>query len=266
MKKRWLLYVIFGLVFYLLFLVIEMPASWFAWALNKFTQGTIRVEPITGSLWHGTGRLVIYFPQTTPHDLGTADWRINPFWLFAGRMQMNWQSNTQGSRINTTIRLSSGKVELLDTEASFPAQSVGGFYPAAALISPQGQVRLHIDKLTMDHNGMVGGGDILWHGAGSSLTAVQPLGDYHLQIAGAGKTADLRLSTQSGALELMGRGQWQLLNGQVQLIGSALPRDRAAELEPLLRLFGEDQGNGRRPLALNSRLPFAFPFTENIAK
>lgn len=223
MNKRGVLYAIFGLVFYLLFLIVEMPASWFAWGLNHFSHGGVRLDPITGSLWQGTGRLVYYYPPNVPHELGNTEWRVNPLWLFAGRVQMNWQGNAQDTRLDTTIRLSSGKVELLDTEATFPAQSVGTFYPPATLISPQGQVRLHIDKLTMDHNGMTGGGDIQWQAAGSSLATVQPLGDYRLEITGVGKTANLKLSTLRGDLELTGQGQWRLANGQIQFKGTAVP-------------------------------------------
>lgn len=259
MKKRIVLYVVFGLIFYLLFLIVEMPASWFAWGLNRYTGGTVQLDPITGSLWHGNGRLVIYYPQNVPHDLSSVEWRINPFWLFAGRIQMNWQANAQDSNINTTIRMGSGQAELLDTEAVFPAQSISNFYPAATLISPQGQVRLHIDKLTVDQNGMTGVGDIQWQGAGSSLTTVQPLGDYRLEINSAGKNANLKLTTVSGDLNLTGQGQWQLQTGQIQLTGIAMPRGRAAELEPLLKLFGQDQGNGKRALALNGQLPANLP-------
>lgn len=62
----------------------------------------------------------------------------------------------------------------------------------------------------MDNNGMEGEADIQWQGAGSSLATVQPLGDYRLKITGAGKTANLKLSTVHGALELTGQGQWQI--------------------------------------------------------
>jgi len=160
MKKRWLLYIIFGLVFYLLFLVIEMPASWFAWGLNRYTSGMVRLDPIMGSLWNGSGRLVIYYPPTVPHVLATTEWRINPLWLFAGSLQTNWRTDVPDARINTTLRLGSGKVTLLDTEATVPAQSVGVFFPPAALISPQGTMQLHVAKLAIDRNGITGGGDI----------------------------------------------------------------------------------------------------------
>lgn len=256
MTKRGLLYAIFGLFFYLLFLIVELPASWFAWGLNRFTHGSIQLNPVAGSLWQGKGRLVYFYPPTVPHDLGNTEWHVNPLWLLAGHVQMNWRSNTEDTRLDTTIRLSSGKVALLDTEAAFPAQSVGTFYPPAALISPQGQVRLHIDKLTMDHNGMTGGGDIQWQAAGSSLTTVQPLGDYRLEITGAGKTANLKLSTLRGALDLTGQGQWQFTTGQIQFNGHATPHERTPELEPLLKLLGDDQGGGKRSLNIHGLLPF----------
>jgi hypothetical protein len=255
MKKRGLLYAIFGLVFYLLFLIVEMPASWFAWGLNHFTHGSVHLDPISGSLWRGTGRLAYYYPPTVPHDLGNTEWHVNPLWLFAGRVQMNWLSSAQDTRLDTTIRLSSGKIELHDTEATFPAQSMAGVYPAVALISPQGQVRLHINKLTLNQDGVTGDSDIQWHNAGSSLTTVQPLGDYRLEIVGTGKTANLKLSTLRGALELTGQGQWQAMTGRIQFNGYAAPHERTPELESLLKLLGDDQGNGRRSLSTNSFFP-----------
>ncbi|MHB8624349.1 MAG: type II secretion system protein N [Sulfuricaulis sp.] len=254
MNKRGLLYAIFGLVFYLFFLIIGLPASWFAWGLNHFTHGGMQLEPIAGSLWHGTGRLVYYYPPTVPHDLGNAEWHINPLWLFTGRVQMSWQSNAQDTRLDTTIRLGAGNVELLKTEAAFPAQSVGAFYPPAGLISPQGQVRVHINSLTLNREGVTGDGDIQWQDAGSALTTVQPLGDYRLEIVGAGRTANLKLSTLRGALQLTGQGQWQVTTGQIQFNGYAVAQERAPELEPLLTLLGPDQGNGQRRLTLNSQV------------
>lgn len=257
MKKRWLPYVIFGFVLYLLFLIIEMPASWFAWGLNRYTRGTVRLEPVGGSLWSGNGRIVIYYPQTTPHDLGIAEWNINPLWLFAGRIRMHWRAATQDTSVDTTVKLSPGQILLADTDASFPAQSVSTLYPPAALISPAGQVRLHVPRFSIGRHGIEGGAEILWQNAGSSLSSVQPLGDYRLEITGAGNFANLKLTTTGGPLELNGQGKWEFQSGQLQVNGTAVPRERAGELDPLLKLLGPDQGNGRRALKLTTRLPIA---------
>ncbi len=255
MKKRGLVYVIFGLVFYLLFLIVELPAAWFAWCLNQVTHGTVRLDPIGGSLWSGNGKLVVYYPQSTPHDLGTAEWNINPLWLFAGRLQMHWQASAPDMSIDTILRLGFGPMQLVDADISFPAQSVSSFYPAATLLSPKGQVRIHTTKISIDQNGIEGNGEILWQNAGSSLSSVQPLGDYRLEITAEGKSANLKLTTARGALEFTGQGQWQAQSGQLLITGAAVPHEHVNELVPLLNLLGPDQGGGRRPLTLSVRLP-----------
>ncbi|MBI3570207.1 MAG: type II secretion system protein N [Gammaproteobacteria bacterium] len=253
-KKRWLLYAIFGLIFYFLFLVIEMPASWFAWGLNRYTQGTVRLDPIAGGLWHGNGRLVIYYPQTVPHEFGQTEWSINPLWLFAGRVQMQWRTESAETHIHTTLRFGNDQMQLLETEIAFPAQAVSTFYSPASLISPKGQVLVRTDKLMVVSDGVEGSAEISWRNASSDLSTVQPLGDYRLEINGVGKTAALKLSTARGDLELTGQGQWQISTGQIQFTGSAAPREHASELEPLLKLLGSGQGNGKRPLTINTRL------------
>ena len=254
MKKRGLLYVIFGLVFYLIFLIVEMPASWFAWGLNQYSHGAVRLDPLGGSRWSCNGRIVIYYPQTTPHDLGTAEWNINPLWLFTGRMQMHWLVKAQETNIDTTVQFGSGQVQWIDTDATFPAQSVSELYPPAALLSPKGQARLHTARFSIGQKGIEGSGEIVWQNAGSGLSSVQPLGDYRLEIIGDGNAANLKLATVSGPLALDGQGKWQLQDGQLQVNVTVVPREHATELEPLLKLLGPDLGNGRRALALAMRL------------
>jgi general secretion pathway protein N len=184
-KTRWLLYGIFGLVFYLLFLIIEMPASWFAWGLNRYTQGSVRLDPTAGSLWGGKGRLVIYYPPTTPHEFGQTEWRINPLWLVAGRVQLSLQANHQDKRIKTTLGLARHSFRLKDTEAEFPATFMAQLYTPLSLISPQGKVRISTENMTLAPDKVDGVAALEWLSAGSSLSSVQPLGDYRLEITGA---------------------------------------------------------------------------------
>ncbi|MEW6330095.1 MAG: type II secretion system protein N [Pseudomonadota bacterium] len=256
-KTRWLLYPVFGLVFYLLFLIIEMPAAWFAWGLNRYTQGTVRLDPISGSLWSGSGKLAIYYPKTTPHEFGTTEWRINPFWLLTGRLQLSLQAEHQGKRVKTTLGLSRNSLLLKDTEAEFSATFVAQLYPPLSLISPQGKVRVSTETLTLSPDRVEGAAALEWQNAGSSLSPVQPLGAYRLEINGAGATASLLLRTTQGILALDGRGEWQARTGRVLLNGSAVARERVTELEPLLRLMGHDQGGGRRELRVD--IPLSRP-------
>ncbi len=257
MKKRGLLYAVFGLIFYLIFLAVEMPASWFAWGLNRFTSGAIRLDPIAGSLWRGNGRLVVYYPQTVPHDFGNTEWNINPIWLFTGQVQIQCRTDSAEQKINTTLRFGSGQTQVLETEIVMPASAVSSFYPPASLISPQGHVKLRTEKLSFSRDGLEGNAEIQWQNASSRLSAVHPLGTYRLEINGAGETTTFRLNTVQGALEFTGQGQWRAKTGQIQFNGSAVPRERTTELDPLLKMLGEDQGNGARKLALNTHFSFS---------
>jgi general secretion pathway protein N len=254
-KKRWLLYIIFGLVFYLLFLIIELPASWVAWGLNRYTQGTVRLDPISGNLWGGNGRLVIYYPSTTPHDFGQTKWHINPLWLLTGRVKLSLQANHQDRHIKTTVELANEYFMLHDTEAELTAPFIAQIYTPLALINPQGKVRLIASELIMTPENFDGAAVLEWLNAGSSISSVQPLGDYRLDITGADKNANLKLTTLRGDLEFTGEGLWQLRSGQLNIRGLALPRARVGELESLLRMIGKDEGGGKRTLNISARLP-----------
>ncbi len=254
-KRRWLLYGIFGFVFYLLFLIIELPASWFAWGLNRYTQGSVRIDPIAGSLWSGKGRLAIYYPSTTPHDLGQTKWQINPLWLLTGHARVSLQTNHPDKRITTTLVLTRTSLRLQDTDVEFPAAFVSQLHAPLSLIGPQGRVKISTSGLAVAPEKMEGTAVLEWLNAGSSLSSVQPLGDYRLDITGADKIANLRLTTLRGDLELTGQGQWQLPTGQLQISGFALPRARAGELESLLTMIGKDEGGGKRTLNISTRLP-----------
>jgi general secretion pathway protein N len=226
--------------------------------LNRYTQGTVRLDPIAGSLWSGNGRLVIYYPPTKPHDFGKTDWSINPFWLLAGRVRLSLQANHQDRQIKTTLGVARNSFMLKDTEAEFSAPFAAQLYSPLSLISPQGKVRISTEGLTLSPDKMEGAATLEWLNAGSSLSSVQPLGDYRLEITGADKNANLKLTTLRGDLEFTGQGQWQTQTGQVQINGSALPRARAGELSAFLSMLGADQGGGKRALAINIRLPPVF--------
>lgn len=262
-KTRWLLYVIFGLVFYLLFLVIEMPAVWLAWGLNRYTQGTVRLDPIAGTVWNGKGRLAVNYPPTMPHDFGLMEWRINPFWLFAGRVQVSLEGGDQDRRIKTTLALARDRVLLKNTVAEFPAAFMAQIYTPLSLISPQGKVRINAPEFMLTAESAEGAASLEWLSAGSSLSSVQPLGDYRLDITGADKNADLKLTTLRGDLEFTGQGQWQPQTGQLRINGTAAARARGGELESLLGMIGADRGGGRRALNINARLPMFFPAKES---
>ena len=260
MKKRWLIYLAVGLAFYLVFLVVYIPADWLAWGLARTTKGIIHIDQPTGSVWHGAGKLTVYYPQTTPNDFGQAQWTIDPLWLITGQLQIHAESATNATKLQGTMRLGRNRVLFSDVSLTLPAERVGVLYPPVALANPQGQFSLHTRELNISPSAVEGGAELLWQNAASALSTVKPLGEYKLEMTGQNKTANLKLSTVRGDLELTGQGQWHLLDsGILQFNGTVLPRGHTEELEPLLQLLGNAQGNGARPLTFNAVFPIPKP-------
>lgn len=249
-KKRWLIYIVLGLFFYCIFLVAGLPASWFAWGLNRYAQGKLQLDPVAGTLWSGNGRLIVYYPQSTPHDFGKIEWRVNPVWLLSGQVNLRLRAKSSDRQVDGVLRFGGDFIQVLDAEISLPATTVSALYAPVGLISPQGQVSLRTERLRIGDD-LNGTAEIQWRNASSALSSVQPLGTYRLHINGAGETAALQLDTVQGVLELTGKGMWHAKTGQLQLNGAALPRERAGELESLLKLMGNDQGGGRRMWTFN---------------
>ncbi|MFQ6021157.1 MAG: type II secretion system protein N [Acidiferrobacterales bacterium] len=259
MNRRWLGYLVFGVVAYLVFLVATVPASWLAWGLRQLTDGIVAIDQGQGSLWHGTGRLIVYHPRATARDLGKTEWRINPLWLPAARLQLYLQAIGSESKITGKIGVTPSKIIIQDSRVSASAQFASELYAPAKLLSPKGQLRLDAKQLTLERSGVQGNAQLFWNNAGSGLSSVQPLGDYRVDVTGKGESAVLKLTTLRGALEVNGQGRWQILKGgELQLNGFARAKTRTQELEPLLKLLGRSRGGGRRSFRLKTRL--ALPF------
>lgn len=256
MKSGWLKYTALGLLFYAVFLVATVPATWLAWGITRVSHGTINLSQPSGRLWHGNGELVVLLPKATRFSFGHTEWRVNPLWLLTGRLDLGL--NTSGSMIqlNGVLRFSRATIYLKDITAVFPAEIASRFYSPIRLLSPKGQIRFSTASLAIKQNAIQGNAELQWQGAGSKLSSVDPLGDYRLVVTGDGETARLELETVRGDLVLSGRGGWDIANeGRIEFVGNAKPRARRLELEPILRLLGRDQGGGQRALILDAHLP-----------
>ncbi len=254
MTRRWLLYGFLGLAFYLVFLVATAPAAWVSWVLVRASRGVVSLYRPAGTVWRGRGDLVIHVAFTPPQSLGAARWSINPLWLFTGQIHTHAAVHGPGTEAQADFGVGYRRIVLSDVVASFPAQLVGVFYSPAALASPAGQVHIGAKRLALNSGTLSGDAVVQWQQAASSLSSVRPLGDYRLYLDGHGQSAVLRLQTLGGSLAMSGQGSWQPATGQLRFSGLVRPTANAAALEPLLRLFGADQGGGRRNLEISARL------------
>jgi len=255
-RKRAAIYVGLGLVLYLAFLVAYTPATLLAEGAARLSNGALTLAQPRGTLWRGTGELHGGGRAAGARHIGTLQWRINPWWLLAGRAQFSLQLNGPAARGQAAVRVARRRLSVQGLDAALPANLASLVYAPAAFFEPRGTIELRAPSIDVSAAGLATNLEAQWRGAGGRFTGPGSLGDYRIELNGQGETATIRLNTLRGDLELTGQGQWRVTgDGAINFTGSAVPRGNAAQLEPLLRPLGRDLGNGRREIRFNGRFP-----------
>lgn len=252
MSGRLWLYLGLGVAAYALFLLINLPAAWLSWAAARASGGTVAIAAPSGTVWRGSGQLHI---GAAP-PLGNVEWRINPFWLVTGRLHAELRAGGPGTEAHAALDVGRDSVVIEQMKAAFPVQLASLVYAPAAFFGPTGRLQMSAERLELNRSGLNGDAHVLWQGAGGQFAGATNLGDYRVELQGRGETANIRLTTLRGDLELTGNGQWRVTgDGELRFNGSARPTADHARLEPLLNAVGRDLGSGRRTLSFTSRAP-----------
>ena len=255
MKWQWWKFVLLGAVFYLVFVVAVAPATWLAWGVARATRGVITLSEPVGSVWNGAGGLVMHSGATPPQSLGQLEWAINPVWLLAARLQARVHLTGLDSDLSGSVGVSYQRARLQNIKGSISPRLLAVVYSPVALFDPSGQFQVSSESLQIATSEIDGMLQLTWQDAGLNLSDVRPLGDYTLHAQGAGNILRLKIETLKGALTINGQGEANLDNKQFQFAGTATPQTRATELEPVLRMLGNDTGGGKRTYTLNGRIP-----------
>lgn len=262
MTRRWPVrrlvgYAALGLALYAGFLVANAPAVWLAQAATRVSNGVLTLERTAGTLWRGSGQLHAGGSASGTRHLGTLRWRIDPWWLFLGRLHVRLDLDGAATRGRAALHIAPRRhIEVQELFAALPADIAGLIYGPAAFFEPSGVIELRAPAVELSAAGLRTNLEVQWQGAGARFAGPAALGDYRIDVNGAGETVAIRLTTLRGDLELAGQGQWRVTgDGRLHFSGTATPRGNAARLEPLLRPLGRDLGGGRREIRLNARFP-----------
>lgn len=248
-------YIVLGIVLYLAFLIVTAPAALLAKAVETFSD-SIQLSKTSGTLWHGSAQLHAGTQATGVRDLGRLQWNVKPWWLFVGRVQIGIELDGTNVRGRTQVGVSWNRRALDGLDASLPASLVSLVYAPAAFFEPTGTIDVRATSAELSADGLNANIEAHWRGAGGRFTGPGSLGDYRIDITGNGPKATIRLSTQSGTLDLNGQGTWNVVgDGAIQFTGRAQPHGDTANLEPLLRALGRDLGGGQRQIRFNARIP-----------
>jgi len=233
------------LLLYVVFLAATAPSSILFWAINKhFGPHTITLENSRGTLWHGEAQSIVLAAKGQQAlQLGQASWSLNPLWLMSGKLSADIMLTGDSTQGHGKLILGPHNISFQQVNLSIPAALLAYVEPRLAMWPLQGKLKIRSSEFLLQPDSYQGNGEITWEQAGISISKINPIGNYHATFSGTGKAIHIQLQTQSGPLELTGKGNWSQTAG-IEFNGKAKAREHGPELRNLLDLIGKpDQDN-----------------------
>jgi len=256
-SRRWLAYIAAGLFCFLVFLSVTLPAYWVDWLLQRASQDNVRIQEPTGTVWNGTGHLILRSLGQQVMQSKIA-WSIQPLWLFTGKLGIRITARDSGAPLNATLRLGYRHLSIHAVDATLPAGAMSAFNPAVGFVAPTGRLQIISEQATLTPAGLDGNLQLTWLGAGAQMSGLSELGDYRLAVTGRGATVELRVDTLRGDVGVTAQGEWRTQDtGALTLTGGITPGNREQALRPLLTMLNVQNINGQYRWALNSHFSTA---------
>lgn len=262
-QRRWWLYLLLGLFCTLLFVIATLPAYWLDRALKHFFPDTLRIENASGTVWNGSGNLLV---RNFGQDLMQTGitWSVQPLWLLAGKLQVKVAGPVNAPRLQATVRVGYRYLYVDNVDATLPASVAAVIHPAVSLVAPTGRVQIVSDKATLTPAGLEGQVNVNWLGAGAGMSGLAELGDYRFTANGRGALVGLQVETLRGEVGIKAQGQWQAVgDGLLNFSGTLTPGAREQNLRPLLTMANIQSNNGQYNFTLNNRFSLARVFGAN---
>lgn len=239
----------------LLSLVLFAPASWLARGLASATQGHLLLTDTRGSIWSGSGVLVLS-GGTDSRDFsalpGRVDWSVGMQGF--GLLLKARQACCINGELQLLVQPSWGRVRVSlygntgGWLARWPAAWLGGLGTPWNTLQLGGSIRVSSRDFRLEwvegrwlQAGQI---DLDFINLSSRASTLAPLGSYRFSVTAditSTGVSKLRLSTLEGALLLSGEGS--LGAGKTHFVGEARAApDREAALNNLLNIIGRRQG------------------------
>lgn len=242
LRHRALLLLLFGSVF-LTGLLAFTPATLVSYALMRSSGGLLSLAQTKGSLWHGSGILLLKH-KSHYQNLGTYRWTLR---LWSGAMQV-WADNEVPMTVSFHPRAQ--RIDIKTLHVRLPATALELLSAQLGPYQLQGILDIRSDRVSLEAKGMDGNVTVDWGQAASGLSLIRPLGDYRIALQVNGNRIDALLTTLSGKLILNAKIHHDAALGlQVNGTAQATPEGEA-ELSEMLHHIGPEVRPGVYNLAL----------------
>ena len=242
----------------LMALLIHLPAQWLAQALVKASLGQVQLQEAQGSVWQGSGKLVLTGGEGSRDALalpGRINWQTSISLNASNRPQFNFSLNAaccMTQAVHLSLQATEGlrvwQLVVDDHQSQWPAHLLSGLGAPWNTLQPEGTLKLQTKQLKVNFQSqpswLQGAITLTAENMSSKLSTLKPMGTYQINLevaSAANPLPSLSLTTQSGSLLLSGQGQWQGSRLQFRGEASAVP-EHAAALSNLLNIIGRRQG------------------------
>lgn len=250
MKKiGWRSLALFAIAF-IITLMVTAPATLLARVVEGSSKGHFLLANATGTVWKGSATPAIRQRSGSMLALEKLHWDIALLPLFSGRIitQLRWDNVAQGLPMVATI--SFDQIEIRNAILPLQAGILGELTPLLQPVQLSGQMLIKSDQFMLSKTGIRGNAVADWTNAGSVLSAVNPLGSYRINLAGAGERLDVTLITTAGVLLLEGMGSFSLNQGLKFQATARAAAESKGSLDELLSNFGPESAPGVHSISL----------------
>ena len=231
--------------------VFFAPAAWLGKALTFSTQGRVVLNDPAGTIWNGSGRLVLsggLGSRDATSLPGQVHWRLKPTPGLKLRALINADCCiTQSINVLLIPHFSGLSAQVQASESIWPATLLTGLGAPFNTIDLQATLKLNTQVITLKWLNkalkLEGSASLDVIDASTRLSTLRPVGSYRLSFQGAQETTppSLNLETLSGSLLLSGSGQWNGSRWRFNGEASAAPGFEAA-LSNFLDILGRRVG------------------------
>ena len=235
------------------------PAAWLAAAVASATEERLLLADARGTVWSGSAVAVLTGgagSQDASALPGRLQWRLgfeggalalraSHACCLNGEQRLRWLPGWNRSRVE--LQPAPGPAGQPGVVGQWPAAWLVGLGTPWNTLQPSGAIRLASPGLAVEwvqgrviFNGLA---EIELDAIASRISTLDELGSYKLVLEGGAESgeASLQLSTQRGALQLSGSGQWAA--SQLRFRGQAsAAAGSEAVLNNLLNIIGRRQG------------------------
>jgi len=197
---------LFAAAYFISVLLITAPASLLDLAVQQVSNERLSLANSQGTIWHGSTTPVLHIGENASIPLHTLSWNVRPLALLRG--QLNAALSWDESVTPMELTLSRQSVTLTPVLLPLPAEVLGELSPYLRPARLGGSLLFESPQLSYSDHHLLGNARTRWSNVSSAMSAVQPLGDYQIDIVAKQDSLSAALTTLNGALLLEGQGNW----------------------------------------------------------